>query len=99
CPVFLPSFPTRRSSDLSATFTLAVRQPPAATIREACSGPTAGTVTLTGIRSRTGSGQPSRAASSQAAHQRAHSRGPYSGNGENRSEEHTSELQSREKLV
>ena len=36
----------------SATLTLAVRQPEAATMRCACSGPTAGTVTLTGTWSR-----------------------------------------------
>ena len=52
-------------------------------MRCACSGPTAGTVTLTGIRSRTGAGQPSQAASRAQASQRAHSRGPYSANGEN----------------
>jgi len=63
--------------------TLAVRQPEAATIRIACSGPTAGTVTFTGIRSLTGAGQPSVADSSALASHRAHSRGPYSANGEN----------------
>ena len=47
------------------------------------SGPTAGTVTFTGTRSRTGAGQPCVAASSAAASQRAHSRGPYSAKGEN----------------
>ena len=52
-------------------------------MRCACSGSTAGTVTLTGTRSRTGAGQPSQAASSAQASQRAHSRGPYSPNGEN----------------
>ena len=67
----------------SATLTLAVRQPDAATIRIACSGPTAGTVTFTGIRSRTGAGHPPAADSSALASHRAHSRGPYSANGEN----------------
>ena len=52
-------------------------------MRCACSGPTAGTVTLTGTAARTGAGQPSHAASSAQASQRAHSRGPYSANGEN----------------
>ena len=57
----------------SATLTFAVRQPEAVTIACACSGPTAGTVTLTGTALRTGGGQPSTAASSAAAHQRRHS--------------------------
>ena len=52
-------------------------------MRCACSGPTAGTVTFTGTRPRTGAGHPSQAASRAQASQRAHSRGPYSGNGEN----------------
>ena len=67
----------------SATLTLAVRQPEAATIRAACSGPTAGTVTFTGIRSRTAAGHVPAADSSALASHRAHSRGPYSANGEN----------------
>ena len=54
----------------SATFTFAVRQPDAATIACARSASTAGTVTLTGTESRTGSGQPSTAPSTAAAHQR-----------------------------
>ena len=67
----------------SATFTFAVRQPERATMSWACRGPTAGTVTFTGTRSRTGAGQPDVAASIAHASHRAHSRGPYSGNGEN----------------
>jgi hypothetical protein len=67
----------------SATLTLAVRQPDAATIWQARSGPTAGTVTLTGTRSRTGSGHGTVAASIALASHRADSRGPYSANGEN----------------
>jgi len=67
----------------SATLTFAVRQPEPATIWCARSGPTAGTVTFTPTRSRTGDGQPAQAASSAQASQRAHSRGPYSANGEN----------------
>ena len=67
----------------SATFTLAVRQPEAETIACAAAGPTAGTVTFTGTRSRTGAGQPSVAASTAQASQRALSFGPYSANGEN----------------
>ncbi len=47
-----------RESGWSATFTLAVRHPESATIPWARSGPTAGTVQLTGTASRTGSGQP-----------------------------------------
>src|SRR6202012_4510774 len=47
------------------------------------SGPTAGTVTLTGTRSRTGSGQPTVAASTALASQRGASREPESANGEN----------------
>src|SRR6202034_1186432 len=57
--------------------------PDAATISRARSAPTAGTVTFTGIRSRTGSGQLSKADSSALASHRAHSLGPYSANGEN----------------
>jgi len=67
----------------SATLTFAVRQPDPATILIACAGPTAGTVTLTGIRSRTGSGQPRVADSTALASHRALSFGPYSANGEN----------------
>ena len=67
----------------SATFTLAVRQPDRATIAAACAGPTAGTVTFTGIRSRTGAGHPRVADSIALASQRALSLGPYSANGEN----------------
>jgi hypothetical protein len=52
-------------------------------MRMACSGPIAGTVTLTGIRSRTGAGHCPAADSSALASHRAHSRGPYSANGEN----------------
>ena len=69
---------TRSTSALSgwpgsATFTLAVRHPAdAATTAAARSGDTAGTVTLTGTRSRTGAGHDpsaaSRAASSQGTH-------------------------------
>ncbi len=46
-----------RSDRTSATFTLAVVQPDATTSSAATSGGTTGTVTLTGIRLRTGSGQ------------------------------------------
>jgi hypothetical protein len=60
----------------SATLTLAVRQPDRATIAAACSGPTAGTVAFTGIRSRTGAGHPSVADSMALASQRALSFGP-----------------------
>ena len=65
----------------SATFTLAVRQPPRATIACAASGPTAGTVTLTGTASRTGAGQsPAAASSAQRSHGSA-TRASYSRNG------------------
>jgi hypothetical protein len=57
--------------------------PDRATIAAACSGPTAGTVTFTGIRSLTGAGHPSVADSTALASQRALSFGPYSANGEN----------------
>ena len=67
----------------SATLTLAVRQPDPATMAWACSGPTAGTVTLTGTLARAGAGHPVVAASIAQASQRADSRGPYSANGEN----------------
>jgi hypothetical protein len=67
----------------SATLTFAVRQPDPATIFMASSGPTAGTVTFTGIRSLAGPGQPSVADSMALASQRALSLGPYSANGEN----------------
>ena len=67
----------------SATLTLAVRQPDRATIPAARAGPTAGTVTFTGIRSLTGAGQPSVADSMALASHRALSLGPYSANGEN----------------
>src|SRR6266536_1985739 len=67
----------------SATFTFAVRQPDATAIWCARCGPTAGTVTFTGMSPRTAAGQPAVAASSAQASQRAHSRGPYSANGEN----------------
>jgi len=67
----------------SATFTFAVPQPDAATISNARSGPTAGTVTLTGTRSLTGAGHGTVADSIALASQRADSRGPYSANGEN----------------
>ena len=60
----------------SATLTLAVRHPDAATSACACAGPTAGTVTFTGTWSRTGGGQPTVAASTAQASQRAHSLGP-----------------------
>src|SRR5579875_372860 len=66
----------------SATLTLAVRQPDDAAIWWARCGPTAGTVTLTGTRSRAGAGQPAVADSRALASQRAHSRGPYPANGE-----------------
>ena len=65
----------------SATFTLAVAQPPSRTILCACSGPTAGTVTLTGTTSRTGAGQsPAAASSAQRSHGSA-TAGSYSRNG------------------
>src|SRR5439155_19380042 len=48
-----------------------------------CSGPTAGTVAFTGIRSLTGAGHPRVADSRALASQRALSCGPYSANGEN----------------
>src|SRR6202034_2712832 len=67
----------------SATLTLAVRQPDPATISYARSGPTAGTVTLTGTQSRTGAGHGAVADSIALASQRADSAGPYSANGEN----------------
>ena len=50
----------------SATLTLAVRQPAARAIAYASSGPTAGTVLLTGISVLSGAGQPRSAASSAA---------------------------------
>ena len=75
--------PSASDCPASATLTFAVRQPEPVTIARACSGPTAGTVTLTGTLLRTGAGQPTAAASSAQASQRAHSRGPYSANGEN----------------
>ena len=62
---------------------MAVRQPEAATISYARSGPTAGTVTLTGTDSRTGAGHGTVADSIALASQRADSAGPYSANGEN----------------
>ena len=67
----------------SATLTLAVRHPDRATIAAACSGPTAGTVTFTGIRFLAGAGQPTVADSTALASHRALSFGPYSANGEN----------------
>ena len=67
----------------SATLTFAVRQPDPETIFIASSGPTAGTVTFTGIRSLTGAGHAPAADSSALASHRAHSLGPYSANGEN----------------
>ncbi len=67
----------------SATLTFAVRQPDPATILMASSGPIAGTVTFTAIRSLTGAGHPPAADSSALASHRAHSFGPYSANGEN----------------
>ena len=58
----------------SATLTLAVRQPAEfRTICAACSGPTAGTVTFTGIDVRRGAGQPTSAASRAAASHGTHS--------------------------
>ena len=51
-------------------FVNVVEAPDAATIACARSGPTAGTVTLTGTEDRTGGGQPATAASHAAAHQR-----------------------------
>ena len=67
----------------SATLTFAVRQPDLATIWAASPGPTAGTVTFTGIRSLTGAGQARVADSMALASHRALSFGPYSANGEN----------------
>src|SRR3954454_10104424 len=67
----------------SATFTFAVRQPPARTIRAACSAPTAGTVTFTGTRSRLAAGQPSSAASRAARSHGAATAASYSRNGLN----------------
>jgi len=66
-----------------ATLTLAVRQPDRPRSAAACSGPTAGTVAFTGIRSRTGAGHPTVADSMALASQRALSFGPYSAKGEN----------------
>ena len=58
----------------SATLTLAVRQPAEArTTSAACSGPTAGTVTLTGTRSRTAAGHDPSAASRAARSHGTHS--------------------------
>ena len=54
-----------------------------ATIACARAGSTAGTVTLTGTRSRTGAGQPTVACSTAVASQAAASSSPYSGNGQN----------------
>ena len=67
----------------SATLTFAVRQPDRATCSWARSGSIAGTVTLTGISCRTGSGHPCSAASRAAASQGTHVRSSYSGKGEN----------------
>ena len=67
----------------SATLTFAVRHPDPATILAACSGPTAGTVTFTGIRSLTGAASARVADSMALASHRALSFGPYSANGEN----------------
>ena len=67
----------------SATFTFTVRQPDDAAMRCASAGPTAGTVALTGIRPRTGSGQPTVHASSAAVSQDADSASSYSSNAEN----------------
>ena len=65
----------------SATLTLAVRQPPRSTIACACSGPTAGTVTLTGTASRSGAGQSPAAASSAQRSQGSATSASYSRNG------------------
>ena len=65
----------------SATLTLAVVHPPESTISRACSGPTAGTVTLTGTTSRTGSGQSPAAASSAHRSHGSATAGSYSRNG------------------
>ena len=67
----------------SATLTLAVRQPPRVTTACASSGPTAGTVTLTGTEARTGAGQSPAAASSAQRSHGAATPASYSRNGLN----------------
>ena len=68
----------------SATLTFTVSQPSyRARTAATWSGGTAGRVALTGIRSRTGAGQPSHAASMAAASQRDDSAVSYSRNGPN----------------
>ena len=66
----------------SATLTFAVRHPPATTIAWARSGSVAGTVTLTGTCVRSGSGQPSSAASRAQASQGREVASSYSRNGD-----------------
>ncbi len=63
---------TSAKTPRSATLTLAVRQPDAATSRCAVAGSTTGTVVLTGTRSRRGAGQPIPAASSADASHGTH---------------------------
>jgi hypothetical protein len=67
----------------SATFTLAVEHPDRRTMSAACSGPTAGTVQLTGIRSRTGSGHGRSAESTAAASHGTQAASSYPMNGLN----------------
>ena len=58
-------------------------QPAALTRSYASDGDTAGTIALTGTRSRTGAGQPTCAASTAAASHGTHSASSYSANGQN----------------